>query len=264
MFKTTGGSVRGHDHSNNQDFFVYGQVGDVYYGFVLDGCTGGKHSEVGAQECGHFLKMATEKALSQRTPIRMLPALLFEKLINFIQLKVAVQFLNEAELAELLAGKLSLAQHPYRDAIAEYVEEYWLATVVGFVTSPETVYLFWRGDGAIRTNEVCRYIKAVKKNQPLYPGYFVIPWKYGQVATAQWGFTVEEIDTSGLNLLAIATDSFHQHHDLFNQIHLYLEDRQLPRQLVMWSEDTDFPEPTTANEAFGDDTTVVVLYRQRK
>ena len=281
-FNLYAGSVRGKHHrrANNQDAWITGSMeidGETFrYGFLVDGCGSGTHSETGAKKGIQFLEIQTRKALSGEIykgrfkrghNLYNLPNYLLHKLVRFIEFQTAGMFLEEDQLSNFLNEQsVSLADPEYediQDMINAYVREHWLFTVFGFIQGPGATLVFHRGDGAYNVNGTPYYIK--QANEPLYPGYFVIPWNAPRKALATKEMTVVELDSDDVELIILGSDSWLDHRDLFGRLPDYLTyPLQLPGQLVKWAEDDIFfdePDETTAIDAFEDDTTAVALVR---
>ncbi|MCA9929415.1 MAG: protein phosphatase 2C domain-containing protein [Anaerolineales bacterium] len=194
----TTGSIIGRSHrlmqQNCQDAAVGGTLTpDVAFGLVLDGC-GSKyreesgihpsHNEIGAHLLGAYADAFLQQALTaQDIELDSLPARLYQACLTYLDCLVTL--------------------HPFQtnEDRHRFIATHLLATLVGFVVTPETAVCFWAGDGYLRIND--NIIPLESNNHPDYLAYQLLPGREnGRFHT----LTVRERDN--LNRLAVATDGW--------------------------------------------------------
>ncbi len=139
------GTIQGAAHRNldynNQDAAFVFESGNVLIGVIADGCGSGTNSEVGAQ-----------------LAVKRITKIIFEKIESKIDwknnLKPEMQFYAKT-LAELHGSN-----------IAEFVKDYLLFTLVGFVKIEAQLTLFSCGDGVIVIDDDILIID--QDNRPKY------------------------------------------------------------------------------------------------
>lgn len=274
-FVIQGGSVRGmkHRNSNNQDGYTFGTVvsnkGEtVRWGVVVDGCSSGLRSDAGVQDALHFFETHMPKYVLAGN-FRTIPdQLIMHDLIEYIEVVTVMSVLGKSGAKEFLEGKFSFGEHPQRNLFDKYIRDFYLFTVFGFIQTPKTIYVFYRGDGAVQVNEVCSYHLS-ENEAPLYPAYFAIPWSVPQIAVSNRHMHLVEYDTKDVFRIILGTDSWLRHKPLFQKLSEFLSLRNLrslQRRLIIWSEDASDPKlpneeiyRDSVAEAFSDDTTALAL-----
>jgi len=151
-FQFAGGSWIGRDHRwaglNSQDSWTILTTGDLTVGVVADGCGSHAHSEVGAQLGVKILAESIRAAYSgPKHQIKW----------SRVQQQVVSQL---DVLVRAMGGN-------YR----EVIKQYFLFTLLGFVTDGHTITFFALGDGTIVINGVVTNLGPFPNNEPPYIGY---------------------------------------------------------------------------------------------
>lgn len=139
------GTIQGSAHRkldyNNQDAVLIFEAEDLLIGIVADGCGSGSNSEVGAQ-----------------LGVKRITKIIYEKIKSNVDWKknLKPEMQNYAKtLAELHDVNL-----------AEFVRDYLLFTLVGFVKYEDNITLFSYGDGVIVIDDNISIID--QNNRPKY------------------------------------------------------------------------------------------------
>lgn len=199
-FRVRGGSVIGRDHlkamRNRQDSFSTAEVtvsNNLYQvGVVSDGCGSGKCSEVAANLQTSYISSDMTMLLSMGAPVTHVPNLLYPRVVGFLN------------------GILRSTLHAVANVkeMASFIENYLLATAIGYVIGPEDTVIFASGDGAVVIND--DVISIDKENRPDYIGYHLVPrymLKTGG-STLPQSFATRVMKTTELKRLIVATDGF--------------------------------------------------------
>jgi hypothetical protein len=156
LFEIASGSVIGRSHllaeKNNQDAFTSWQDPNATIALVCDGCSSGKHSEVGAKLASQLLITA----LIQRT----------SKLTDPKQADKILEMARQDVLAQLRLLALALGQD-----FKQIVNDYFLFTIVGALITPQLTVLFNLGDGLAIINNEIFCLGPFANNEPPYLGY---------------------------------------------------------------------------------------------
>lgn len=221
-------------HRNCQDAVARHQADDRLVAFVADGCSEGRHSEVGAQLTVLSLLNATHSLLDRGVPVSELPDLLYQHLLF-------------SQIRQLQAVGFS-RHHP---AGAGYVRDYLLATALGLVLTPTAGLILAAGDGLIAIND--QVIIRDENDTPAYPAYHLIDPRQLTCSPSQLPTTFSAIPLApeSLEKVALATDGFQP--ELLADVWEIPTTLALQRQLQVWG---------FRQKKFGDDTTIVVLHRQ--
>lgn len=181
------GSVTGSRHRmsgrNNQDGLSIATSDDTICAVVCDGCSSSSESEVGARMASRFIACAALKLMTEgsfRKGSEMLPSL-EEAALDFLR-KFADSF-SEKEKA---------------------IDDMLLFTIMGAIVSGSFATIFSIGDGAYSLNGKTAVID--ENNSPNYLGYRIIPGFYAVEESAIHFAVREEIETSALESMIIATD----------------------------------------------------------
>jgi len=158
-FRIAGGSIIGSDHSkpgkpgaiNNQDSFFWKQNDDFLVAIVADGCSSGKHSEVGA-----------------KIGAGILCQLLYKEIENDEDFTSA-DFWHKAR-KHLMNHFSGLAQG-MGISISEIVKNYLLFTIVGVIMTDELTIIFSFGDGVFSIDGELTEIGPFQRNAPPYIAY---------------------------------------------------------------------------------------------
>lgn len=199
-FRTRNGSVIGRDHlkamRNRQDGFAAAEVqisGALFQiGVVSDGCGSGKQSEVAAILQTAYIASDITMLLSMGTPMLHVPSLLYPRVVGFLHSILRSTIHAVANVKEM----------------ASFIENYLLATALGFIIGPEDTIVFVSGDGVVVIND--EVISIDKENRPDYIGYHLVPsfmLKTGGTPLPQ-SFSCRLVKTVDLRRLLVATDGF--------------------------------------------------------
>lgn len=150
---------------NGQDFATAASPAPgIAFGIVLDGCGSshrdalGSHAsrnEVGAALLGNFVAAYLHNKLAAP---------------NFC-LDLVLAGLAETAVA-FLHHTLTAIPFPDKTSQTRFIATHLLATLVGFVVTPETAVCFWAGDGFIRINDTILPLDS--NNHPDYLAYSLL------------------------------------------------------------------------------------------
>ncbi|MHA2279597.1 MAG: protein phosphatase 2C domain-containing protein [Promethearchaeota archaeon] len=132
--------------------------GEIVIGVGCDGCGEGQNSEMGAIALANYiLRECLQHHSRGRAPSKILEYL-FYSVVQFVDtnVRLTVPFYGD----------------PSRDAVevAEFIKNHWLATILGFILTPEQSLIFWCGDGVFKVDDGdLLYID--QENVPKYIGY---------------------------------------------------------------------------------------------
>ena len=232
------GIVCGREHLvfgiNCQDSVASGSFeykGETYYfGVVADGCGEGEKSEVGASLATSFIGMQIPQLVMSGLEINQLLTNLF--------------YLIDGNLRSEVLG------YP-ENLRVEFVKNYLLFTLLGFIIGPKITAVFWLGDGVVVVdNEVS--IKD-QGNTPTYIAYKLIPRSKLKPPTAVLtGFEVCTIETAQLDLLAIATDGFSKEPSALQEVLAVEPNQSVQRRMNLLS---------SKQKRFKDDAAIVISRR---
>lgn len=162
QFEIAGGSVLGTRHvkmgRNNQDSFVWIQKPEYIIAVVTDGCSSGAHSEVGSKIISHLFAQSLAKYIS-----RPHPTITDENLFRHDWLWYNVR-------QDVLSRIRILAQDMDENLI-NTICQYFLATIVGCVITPESTCIFGCGDGIFYLNGNMHRLGPFPGNKPPYLCY---------------------------------------------------------------------------------------------
>lgn len=173
-------SITGRNHMGTGDVVLGGNNQDALlavirsdYGMVIvcDGCSQGKHSEVGSKIMVRAIARAFEQHRDLGEP---------EAILQAVQ-KSVVARLN------FYTTTLSLEAEP-REKV---VRDYFLSTVVGFFFTEDRAFFFGLGDGVYGHDGKLTVVEPAEDNHPIYLGYHLFP---------KWP---EDIPKSGLKVYEI-------------------------------------------------------------
>lgn len=240
-FRITKGSVIGREHvrlwRNNQDAVSVGGVTvgekEYVYGVVTDGCSEGKHSEVGAKLLVEWMQSEIPMILSTGVGIEDALSALYQKAIDY------------------LAGIARATAVGPPEQIVEFIRNYLLSTVLGFLMDDEMCCVFAAGDGLVAIND--DVVRIDQGNKPVYLGYHLVPRVYLQDASGlPKGFQLWKMGTASIVRMAVCTDGMEE--DLLDRVWEKDSDVQLTRELKRMSR---------AEGRLSDDCSVIVAERFR-
>lgn len=159
-FYVTCGSIQGSSHriryKNNQDALYIRQKNDTLCAVVCDGCSGSKHSEIGA---GLISRYIVNECL---------------KLFNPISGKMTLSAC-EKSLADLGCNTLCFISGIVEELginLEIAIQDMFLFTVLGVVMDNDNTFIFNAGDGSYVINDTLYRIE--QENKPQYISYGLI------------------------------------------------------------------------------------------
>lgn len=187
LFEVAAGSVTGRDHvlagRNNQDAYCWTCLDHALLAVVCDGCSSGKHSEVGAQIGARLLVQAMTRALSS-------PAPAFWRRVRH----------------DVLAQLRRLAEH-MGGSLAHTVQDCLLFTIVGALLTPLRTCVFSLGDGVILVNGDLIPLGPFPDNAPPYLAYALLDTHHGASPAAADEFQMQRVlPTAAVQSLLLGTD----------------------------------------------------------
>jgi hypothetical protein len=247
LLDVAAGTVTGREHvasgRNNQDAYCVRILPEATLAVVCDGCSSGRHSEVGAQLGARLVV----EALGRRLAVVGAgdPARLVEEARRDVVAELR-------RVAEAMGG-----------CLADVVAEYLLFTVVGAIVTPSVTAVFALGDGVVAVNGRCEVLSA-PENSPPYLGYALLTDDDGAfrfrvlrtLPTAQLDLLL--LGTDGAAALPFATlqDDRHFRNPASLARHLRLANREVSR--IDWEARRVLRE----HGRLADDTTVVIVRRR--
>lgn len=190
MFEIAAGSITGNDHRwsgrNNQDAFCYWADEENIIAVVCDGCSEGKHSEVGAQIGAKLIVQSIRKNLDPGCSRNLIETIEVSRKETIDQLKRLVSVMGENNLPQLIT-------------------DYFLFTVIGVVITPAMTMIFSLGDGFYAINGMTFRLGPFPNNEPPYLAY-------GGLVNSSLGpdllrFQIKELaPTEFVNTILIGTD----------------------------------------------------------
>lgn len=202
---------------------------DYQIGFVCDGCSSGKYSEVGANLGISYLINKTEILVRAGVPLYVIPTYLYRDTLEYLNKLIY----NEDE-----------------DFRSQFIQDYLLFTVVGFISGPEITVVLNAGDGLIAVND--EITQKDCHNEPEYLAYHLVDESrlLPDHRILRQEFETVLLDSQGVNRLAIGSDGWFDHPNLLSEVWDKNHPNSLQRQLNVWS---------TKDHFFSDDTSLVVL-----
>lgn len=180
-FELAWGTITGREHArtgkNNQDACHADADGEALVAVVCDGCSSGRHSEVGAQIGARLLVEAVRGNLASAlaseqgrrradSPAGAAPRQATEQPPAIL----ADARFWEAVRREVLRD-LRLVATRMGGNLPQIIHEYFLFTAVGAVVTPRHAALFSLGDGLLVLNGDLHRLGPFPGNQPPYLGY---------------------------------------------------------------------------------------------
>ncbi len=155
-FEIAAGSIIGNDHrwngKNNQDASCCYADEKCIIAVVCDGCSEGKHSEVGAQIGAKLIVQNIRKDLN----LAFAPSL--RDLVE----------INRQETLNQIKG---LAMAMQENSLSQLVTDYFLFTAIGVVITPLMTIIFSLGDGIYTINGMTFRLGPFPNNEPPYLAY---------------------------------------------------------------------------------------------
>lgn len=195
-FRIRRGSVIGREHirlgRNNQDGVQSGEIeigGKKYlFGTICDGCSAGTHNEVGANLLATYICSEIPMILLMGAPIQDVPQALFMRCVGYLR-GIASQ---------------TVVGDPLR--MIDFVKNYLLCTVIGFVINDDHCIVFSAGDGIVVLNNEITTID--QQNKPMYLAYQLVDRAYldFQGGELPQSFDVTKVETVNIQRLAVCSD----------------------------------------------------------
>jgi hypothetical protein len=155
QFELASGSVIGREHlrvgKNNQDAYGWRVTETSTIAVVCDGCSSGKHSEVGAKLGTRMIVETIQRVVDGGLDLTE------EQVWQSIQHQLLIQL---QEVAVLLGGDRT-----------QTIQDYLLFTIAGVVITPTLTAVFALGDGVIAVNDQVMRLGPFANNAPPYLGY---------------------------------------------------------------------------------------------
>jgi hypothetical protein len=250
-FELAWGTLIGRGHvrtgKNNQDACHARADGKTLVAVVCDGCSGGRHSEVGAAIGARLLVETLNRNLasadaSERSPESLAGARFWEA--------VRREMLRDLRrIARRLGGNLP-----------QLIHEYFLFTAVGAVVTPRHAALFSLGDGLLVLNGGLLRLGPFPGNQPPYLGYALDERMARRFPPDALRFQVHQVfPTEALRSLLLGTDGVEDLVTLGALRRFWEDDRcftnpdMIRRQLALIGREPGL---------LSDDTTLIVIRRK--
>jgi hypothetical protein len=249
-FAIRAAKVIGKDHlragRNCQDGYAFKEItiGEKSFliGVVSDGCSQGNRSEIGGLLIPIFIVGEITRLLQLGIQVDRIPMVLYPSVVKFLEgLRLLFPIREMAEMVD-------------------FVQNYLLATVVGFVLDEENGVVFYSGDGyLVIDNEIQ---KIDYQNQNPYIGYHLVPHSVLEsIKPLPKTFEVKTFKTDLAQKIAIATDGFSE--NLLER--LWQEAKPVPLGIQLWMNCINGPRnPNFQSGLFYDDACIVAAQRQKE
>lgn len=137
------------DGRNRQDALRVVEGDSYVIGVICDGCSEGQYSEVGANLGAEIFSKFFAAMARWRVPV----------LLN-------LESMVESRLKAIVDINV------YSEDVVDFVHDYLLFTVIGFIWTPAETVVFWQGDGTLWVNDEVQHLNV--GNTPFYPAYRLI------------------------------------------------------------------------------------------
>jgi len=221
---------------NSQDALVKGSVEvngkRVVYGVICDGCSEGKDSEVGAKLAAAFIGRRIEILVKSGVPLYRIPSVLRTRTIGF--------------LGNILASVSFDSSHSY----VNFIKNYLLFTIIGFVYTDEETIVFALGDGVVVIDDEVTIRD--EKNKPSYIGYHLVDRRYlsPEASVLPGKFDVVSFASSEFSRIAIASDGLAEEPLFVPELWGYTHEIGLQKKVNVWSD---------IHHKFRDDLSIITL-----
>lgn len=233
LFEISGGSIIGRDHrlagKSNQDAYLWLTDDEVIVALICDGCSSGKHSEVGAKIGASLLA----KEIIEQWRRNLMSKTGSPKAWSGFLEQVRQNVLSQIRiLAKAMAGDF-----------VDVIFDWFLFSALGFVVTPEETVLFSAGDGVFAVNGKLSKIGPFPSNAPPYLCYELVKFSLAEFDFKMLRFQVNIFcPTKDISSLFIGSDGLA---DLLD-----IAEKQMPgkKELVgpvsqFWEEDRYFKNP---------------------
>lgn len=194
LFQTAYGSIAGAGHKragkNNQDAFCLKISDDHIIAVVCDGCSDGKHNDVGAKIGSRLI---VENILLN-LDLESDPLEYFKYWRNLLEM------VQDDVLSELKRLSKSIGHKSWKETIYDY----FLFTVVGTIITPDETIIFSTGDGVFIINGDYQRLGPFPRNAPPYMSYKLLLPK--DLDESYYSFKVSEFPTEEINSILLGTD----------------------------------------------------------
>ena len=188
MMEIAYGTITGRDHllaeKNNQDALAFQLNDQAIIAVVCDGCSSGKHSEVGAKIGAQLIIQAINQRIAEFN--------------DAAKVNKALEMARHDVLAQLRILSLAMGQN-----FRQIINDYFLFTIVGAVLTPQSAVLFNLGDGLVIINNQIIPLGPFANNEPPYLGYQLI--SSGPDKSLAWQ-VIQILPSADVQSLLIATD----------------------------------------------------------
>lgn len=239
IFSLKTGLVTGRDHilsgKNCQDALRYKSFSynNLQYsiGFICDGCSSGRFSEVGANLGAEFLLYQIEVNIRNGLAQHEAVLALYSDLLNYLW-----WILNAYQTG------------PNEQSI--YIQDYFLFTVLGVVVGPEETEIISAGDGVYCVNDDITTIDF--DNMPPYPAYHLVDQTFlsPDRSLLPDSFRSMVYRTADISKLAIGSDAWGPYTDLINELWGSFHPNSVQRKMNVWS---------INNHYLQDDASIIVI-----
>lgn len=220
------------DNGFVEDFVINDR--EYILGIVADGCSEGKHSEVGAALACSFIRNETLRLLALGTIIEDIPKILYPALMRFLRL-VAMEMVQDDQGSKI-----------------EFVQNYLLCTIVGAIMNDKKIVFFWAGDGTLIIDD--EVIVLDQNNMPAYLAYHLLDRNLlSSPLDLPNCFEVAIRDLDDILKIAIATDGFEIARE--NEIWGLKGKTGLQRKFNVWY--------MRDKKYFDDDATLIVIEKKQ-
>ena len=177
---------------NNQDAYHWVHGRNCSFAVVCDGCSSGKHSEVGAQ--------LVSRALSEIV-ISMADLVLDDSLDAIF----GNEFWQQVE--QSLLEYIKETARPMGKSMSQTINDFWLCTIVSALITPLSTYVATVGDGCYSVNGQIHHLKPGVMNSPTYLAYQITGTTLQLTDPDSLKLRVHNAyDTDGINSLILASD----------------------------------------------------------
>lgn len=229
--------IIGNEHvfakTNSQDFCGFVEHDKKIIGVICDGCSSGKHSEVGASLIGIQL-------------LKLLDKIDFTGDMNVYRISIQIQ------IESFIYHFMNLMFEELVDKVY-FVNDYLLTTFIFCVIDKENTLIGHAGDGimAISQNGELNVENVNHNNSPHYIAYNLVPEELLTSTKVKSDFEIKRYSTSDIDSIIIASDGLEPLVEKNMLSELYGNyGRKLQRKFNVWQKN---------DRMFGDDVSCVIF-----